>query len=490
METIELIDIGPVRNLSIPIRPGVVILRGANDSGKSLSLDAIGRLGGSSATVTCRDKVASGSVEGLGVKISVRQAARRSGELEAVSFEGDLSAIAELVDPKIKDPVAADRQRIKALLRLTETSTSVAMFSGIVKDPERFKSICTPDLMRCDDIVEMAAKLKRNLEEASRLESKQAEILDSQASACKQAADGIDLNIETDPNLLQAALEDAIHEHGAILSESRTAKETINRAELAKQRMATTPEPSVDAATELLHHAADCKATWMEEVGRLQNLLDQAKASLKEATADQYAKQICLDLERIHAESFNGWKEAIETASSVKCPTNAELSAADAKVTNCRKAIEAAAVVRNAKDQAAKSKTLREQAKSRQKIADGLRDSAKATDEVLSSAVASKSLTVKSGRLVTQQPERGEVFYAERSDGTRWKIAIDEAINHIRQRGAEKTALIPIPQVAWSELQPMNRKLIDEYAKSLGVCIVTAEATDDEVIHADAFDQT
>ena len=69
-ETIEVADIGPVERLSIKVAPGVTVLHGMNDSGKSLTIEAVQKLLGGKQKVTQRDDAeSSGYVEGLGVTI-------------------------------------------------------------------------------------------------------------------------------------------------------------------------------------------------------------------------------------------------------------------------------------------------------------------------------------------------------------------------------------------------------------------------------------
>lgn len=473
---ITVTDVGPVASLSIPIRPGVTILRGRNDCGKSETLKAVSRLAGGTDAVSCRDKAAAGCVEGLGVRLSVRQNARRTGELEALSIEGKLS-VADLVSPPIKDPVAADRHRIKALLQLTCVEADAAMFAHL--PGQEFLSF---EALKSTDLVEMAAKIKRDLEAASRKEADAAERDDAKAFACKQAAEGVDVQSELDSAVLQAALEDSLFSHGEIVSQARSAKETQDRARLATERMAKEASPpDVDAIQEEVYRAGDLCAQWSQRAAMLTDELAKAKTAIAESNADHTAKQNALKLAKAHAESVTGWKETIAAGESVTCPTDEAIAAAATKVTQAREAIEKAAVIRAAKAKADESAMLYDEAKEHRKKAEALRESARSTDDVLSAAVASDSLKVRAGRLITQHPERGEVFYADRSDGTRWKIAIDEAIKRIRAMGAEQTAIIPIPQVAWSEIDPTNRIEIDRYAKEKSVSVLTAEATDGEL---------
>ena len=486
-ESITVRDVGPVESLSIPIRPGVVILRGVNDCGKSVTLEAVSKLAGGNGAVTCRDKAAKGEVEGLGVRLSVRQSARRTGELEALSIEGKLS-IADLVDPKIKDPLAADRHRIKALLQLTGATAGVDRFREVCSDAEAFERACTPDVLKCDDLVEMAARLKRNLEAASRSAADEATKAEGQALGCKQATEGVDLSIETDQATLQGRLEDAIYEQGELAAKAKAAIAAKERSEAARERLDKEANPpDVNGAERELQDRIDAVEACCNTVEQLKADLARAAADLARAKDSELAAKERLRLEQSHADAVAGWKETIDAAAKIECPTAGQVEAANQAVATAREAIEQAALVREAKAKAAQAQAYIDAARAHRRKADSLREAAKATDDVLSQAVASKSLKVRGGRLITEHPDRGEVFYSDRSDGTRWKYAIDEAIQRIRQLGAERTAIIPVPQDCWGELDPDNKNAIHEYAAKMGVTIITAEAARGE-LRAEVFD--
>jgi len=493
MSTITIQDVGPVEALSIPVQPGVVVLRGPNDSGKSLSIEAASKLAGGNSTVTRRDKATSGSIEGLGVKISVRQSARRSGELEALSIEGKLS-IADLVDPKIKDPVAADRQRIKAILQLTGVKADVKLFENLLPGnslPEKL-SVAT---IKTDDLVELAAGVKRDLEAASRKEASEAEKAETLALSYRQAAEGVDMGVETDGVVLQGVLEDALHVHSTILANEQSAKESKAAGEQAKAKLREFAARQRPALGEVTAKQAECTGevafrdneveSASTEVTRAETDLAKTKSRLDRAKQKKEVAAILLTAangavnHRQHEDDLlHDWKGEVDIANAVVVPSPEQVAEAEQPVTQAREAIEQAAVVREAKKKAVEAESLRVLAKTHNRAAESLREAARATDDVLSEAVASESLTVKGGRLVTQHPDRGEVYYGDRSDGTRWKLAIDEAIKRIRQLGAEQTALIPVPQAAWSELDPTNKTAVHEYAVAKGVTILTAEATD------------
>jgi hypothetical protein len=338
------------------------------------------------------------------------------------------------------------------------------------------------------DLVEMAARVKRFFEELSRKQADEAEKATARALAAKQATDGVDLTIETDGGLLQARLEDAIYAQGEIESEARTAKLAKERAELAAGRLAQSDAANVLAVDTRLTKAREMLRVSGDAVEDLTGKLAEAKEAYRTAQASVTHEADALEKEIAHALALTGWQETIAAGAAVEVPHPEKIVAAGHAVTLARQAVEQAAVVRAAKEKAAEARKHEEDAKVYRRSAESLRDAAKGTDDVLSQAVASETLSVKGGRLITVVPDRGEVFYAERSDGTRWKIAIDEAIKRIRQLGAEQTAIIAIPQAAWSELDPQNKAAIHEYAVGKSVTIITAEAANG-LIRAEAFQE-
>ena len=224
------------------------------------------------------------------------------------------------------------------------------------------------------------------------------------------------------------------------------------------------------------------------EVARLESELKAAKNAygqtlVGKAAADDsvMAAENALKAVDQNAKLHEALQAAIDGGASVKGPdANAVLSAKGA-VDVASKSLETAAVVRAAKERIARAKQHQEEAAKLRKTAHQLREAAKQTDDVLSAAVSSKHLKVKAGRLITTKESGRETFYADRSQGTRWMIALDEATARIRQLGAEGTAIIAAPQEAFESLDVENRRLIHEHACKLGVAILTAEAVGNEV---------
>jgi len=168
MSTIELTDCGPVKALSIPVQPGVVVLRGRNDIGKSESLKAVSKLLGGKETISCRQGAVNGTVEGFGVKVSLGKARTSArGELEALSIEGNLP-VAELARkfgagaPKGRfhgAVVEADLNGQKALLLSPTTFMNLSGTS--VQEAKSFYKLANEDLLVvCDDLNLPVGKLR------------------------------------------------------------------------------------------------------------------------------------------------------------------------------------------------------------------------------------------------------------------------------------------------------------------------------------------
>jgi hypothetical protein len=485
--TIEVNDVAGVPHVTIIPKPGVSLICGPNDSGKSLLVEGLKVWAGgrSDAELTCSDGTLSGSIEGLGRTVRFKRSARASGDLEARTLE-DRFSIADLVDPKLKNPEAADRARIKALLQLTGVGADAKRFRSLFPDGESFNAACTADVIKCDDAVEMAAKLRRNIQEHARSQENAAEKADGLALGCKPP-DGLDMSIETNDDILQAALEDALAEQGNLLGQKNTASSVRASAASALEKTTHATPPDVRKAEIVRTEAQVALNGAQDEVDRLEKELASARSELQTAKSAFAEADHALSQEKAHAETWASWEEAIKSAKNVACPSEEAIAAAQAKVQQCRKNIGDAAVVRAAQQKMLDAETHRKTARECRKKAEQLREAAKGTDEILSRMVASDNVKVKDGRLVTQHPERGEVYFSVRSTGTRWMMALDEAVKRVVQLDSDNIPIVLVPQECWGELDPTNRRAIHLHAIERGVMVIGIEATDGE-IRAEAFD--
>jgi hypothetical protein len=116
-----------------------------------------------------------------------------------------------------------------------------------------------------------------------------------------------------------------------------------------------------------------------------------------------------------------------------------------------------------------------------------LREAARGTDGVLAemlAKVAPAGLSISDARLVLTLPDGTRKFYSELSDGERWRIALDLAIDALGD-----ARVLAISQLAWEGLDIDARRAIDEHARQRQTVIVTAEADHDVVreLRAETF---
>ena len=72
-------------------------------------------------------------------------------------------------------------------------------------------------------------------------------------------------------------------------------------------------------------------------------------------------------------------------------------------------------------------------------------------------------------------PNRGECYFCELSEGERWRLGVEIAIEAFKKKGGG--GLLGIPQEAWEGLDYKNRKAIAEAIEGTDLAILTAEAT-------------
>lgn len=488
VEQIQITNLGPIRQASIPYLPdgGIVVLRGPQGVGKSITLDALQSAATGKGKAPLRDKAGKGEVKAFGVTMKLGARTTRSGEPEVVSIEGKLS-VADVVDPGIADPAAADAKRIKALVQLAggeaDSDLFINLFGG---DIDLLSAIVREGADEETDLILMAEKIKRDCEKAARDEEKAADSASGRAAALKQTAEGVDTAAETDSEKLQAGLVAAMQAE----SEAKAARNAYLRAcELAETSRAELAKH--EGANESLADVAHTRNQAISEADAAQRAVEELEAKLKAARETRDAKEAAVKLADANLRAatervalLDGWRKTIADAEAVKPVTAEDVGIATEALASARNAMEAGVAARKAIANLASAKEAEADAEKHASAAKTLRTIASKTDDVLSAQVAKLGtpLRVEAGRLLLDT-ERGPTYFGDLSDGQRWKLALDVAIDAIGEHG-----LIVIPQWAWGELQPANRKAIAERLKERSVLAYTAEATDGEGIEASVYE--
>ena len=483
-ESIELTDVGPIAhlNIEVPEGGGVVEILGANGCGKSTALEAVDALAGAKPEFSRRDGCDESLVTGFGATLKLTRAASRRGRLDCIAIEGSQEA-ATLVDPQIKDPEKADFRRTQALLRLIAAEVKEDAFNELAGA----EFIDWESVDRSDSVA-MAASIKRQLQKAAREEEGLAERKAGEFDFSRRAAEGLDMEAESDAEKLQEGLEDAIAFNSHIATKVMNAIEDQARLQTAREKLRSVTKsyegPSPDNATERYTESQDSYADVQGLVTDLRKKLQWAESTAETARSAMQAallvRTAAEEYERIVAEVT----DVIE-GDRLDSPSEDDIEASAGDVTEARQSVEQGALVRDAHLKLADGQAAREAGEAHTETAEQLRESADACDEVLSNAVNSNVLRVKDGRLVTQT-ERGTTFFSELSQGERWHITLDIIVARTRGTDQERRALITVPQEAWEGLDDENQAHVHQLARERNVLILAPRATSGP-IRAEAF---
>lgn len=484
---VEIENIGPIEQLTLTAEPGkITVLSGPNGVGKTQALNAVDSLVSGKTRLSNRDGTIGGTARGFGVTIKVGRGGsnRRSGDLEIESVEGRFN-IAELVDPGLKDPIAADARRIKKLVTLTGVEAKPELFQDLFRGREQFTELVKPASIDHTDVVAMASAIKRDLELASRKEADIAENLERDIRAREEANEGINLGSPHDADHLQSALETSLSELSAEKQRATDATNTLAAAETARQSIEKSKSeydgPTVENVNKKLEFARKLVELQQQNIDEIHEKLAVATESIKNLKHQEELGTMALLRAQEHAVLLSKWESYIQAAENVEPPNPEITETLGWQVEHCRDAIETGVRVRDALERVEIVKLLRGQMKLASLNSERLRDAAHGTEDILSRLVAEMGGPFKVNsefRLVVQHPVRGETYFAELSQGERWKLGLDVAIEAFEREG--QCGLLAIPQTAWEGLDADNRRLIAEHIEGTDLAVITAEVSREE----------
>ena|GEM_PF-1769994 len=486
-DNIILENVGPISHAAIPAKPGhITVLRGSNGTGKTHALSAVNAFasGKDKGSVPLRDGAKKGRVEFGGVRLSVQKVNRMKGELDVATIEGKFS-IDDLVSPGVKDPEAADAKSIKALIGLLSPEAAASLFFDLFECQEEFESIVSPDSIKGDDLVKMAAAIKRDLEAKARNTAKTAENHRDNQQSKEKSNEGIDLTAEHDSVTLQTRLEECLQRDTELKNQRTNAMKINQNAAEAKTKLAEVEENYSGLTLEESEKDVNQKREAIEQqqrmIEKVERDLRELKSDLNHLEGEREEAEQYLDNVRSYEQSTAGWRDAIEAAVDFVNPSDAILIEADESLAKARVANEQGVRVRDAIKIQAEAEQEKAIADEHQQKADRLRDAAKATADVLSEVIASSESPLKvqivdgETRLVLKTSRGDTTYYRELSEGERWKIALDIAINALKDVPSEHKIMV-IGQAAWQDLDYDNKQLIGELIAKTDISVLTAEA--------------
>lgn len=481
-------NVGPIKQLTVKLQGyGVTVLSGPNGVGKSIFLDSMAAIAAGERGIPLRNGAARGNIDGLGVHVTLTpKSTRVAGEFDVANLEGKLN-LATLVDPGIKDPVAADKRRIKALIALTGVEASRHLFEGRPEfPPDEFELIVQQDTLACDDLVEMAGKIARDYHSAAREWERMGKRDLASAEAIREELAGIDLEAESDADKLQEAYIAAQQAYSRASQQMKERDAFCQEALEAQQELARwdARDSSLDEATAKLSLAALKREGTLLETQRLSLLqqLAEVDKSIKVNAANIKTAEANVTIAAAEAGCRERCKKVIERYQAAPEITGELLAEKQAAFFAAREAMEQGVRVRDAKNKSTQIATLMASAEQRNLRAEKLRAAAAATDLVLCDSICTNAVKiVTSGEagvtkrvLAFSETQNIWVPYHELSATEKWKLAIDIGVDTVGEDG-----LLFIPQEAWEGVDVWNRAFIDTHSKQKHVFILTAEATRD-----------
>ena len=478
--TISAENLGPIANLSFALEDwGVTVLTAPNGSGKTILLQAVQAAARGEGKLPLRDRTRRGKVEAFGATITIGGTCRHTGGFEVTNLEGRFD-LAALVDPRIKTPASADAARIKSLVSMTGVEASVNLFRADSAF-EDFDTVVTPASLASTDLVDMAAKIKADYDQAALSRERLSERESGQALALVPPSD-LDLDEECDHEILQAEYNEARDEVTRLSEQVKTAKESrknIEDSQALLQRMGdtglTADRQRVEAEIKSASDAITLKSARITAIQLEVRQLETEIVSCRTAVNAGNIKLSDIDAQLVLLEAA---KATVAKAVSAM-PDEDEILEANEAMARTQKAIERGVLIRAAKVDATKIIQHRAAAKEATQKAAKYRDAGKQTDEVLSGVIKCPQLRVesdgKTARLVTDHPVRGKsIPYHDLSDGEKWTIAIDIGADYVGADG-----LLVISQIGWEGIDGANERIIHQHAYSRKVYILTAAASVD-----------
>jgi energy-coupling factor transporter ATP-binding protein EcfA2 len=502
MNEAVITNVGPIATLRIPIpeRGGLCVLRGHNGSGKSHALNVLGRAvtGKKDLKVPIKDGEREARFDGFGVTLLVSRKSQIRGEATVYSLESRLS-VSSLIDPGIDDPEAADAKRIKAIISLLYPTADPSLFYEICGGAAEFDKHVGPAAKDTDDILVMASRVKRALEQQARKEGDEAKNLLARHEAARQAIEGIDTSGEHDSASLQTRLTDAVAHKQRLESEQKAAKQHAEQIELAKFRLqkaeAEYTGPTVTDAgkivfeeTKLLHLLEDELAAAETEVIAAQKKRDLSKQQVERQTYIAQREIQKLAAAEQHEKTIRSWQQTIndDNARTMSVITADDIANAQAAVNNATRAVKMGGVIEDALRQKKLGEQYKIEGEKHQRESERFRDAAKATDRVLSDIVAKSGVPLaieqvnEKMRLVTPSERGPKTLFSDLSPGERTMLSLAIAGAAFERQG-DQLGELTLEQYCYEQLDPGNKKKVALWAEEKGILVYTAEAADGEL---------
>lgn len=474
----KLTNIGCIADLAIKLEPGVNILRGRNGAGKTTASNAIARATGAEVSLEKRDGSPRGEVTGPGVTLKIGAATRQTGEPD-VSLV-DTGALGTLIDPGVADPEAADRARLRALLRLVRlevTREQVLTLAGgdeVIADAAlaKIKDRHVSDLLRgAEQVREVAFELARALEAECERLSGVAETRAAEVAAIRTELGTIE---GTEPEEARQALQDAAARHRelTIHHEARVALE----AQQAEVRETLGDRPDAAAARAVADASAEAERALAIKVGKMREELAAAQAEWDAASRQTVSDSATANRTDFAAAAWDRRREILDRV--VEGPSRGDVNAAEHAMAAARAALEIAEKAAQARAARALAAEASTQHREKGEAAKAAREAATTVWDRLGDILAdspARDLRVVDGRLEARVDGQWFDWASRMSHGQRVTAALRLVIAAFPGRA------LPLEDQFWLRLQPERKREFAEAVAAAGLYLVTEEPDDGDL---------
>lgn len=462
MSVVEMKSVGPISSIVFDLPTGfggVKVLRGTSGVGKTTALRVLsGLIGDKSALsgLTPSDGCTSGEVKGLGRTVKIGQRISSAGSAEVPHLSGlDVSV---LVDPKVADPVARTKARVRCLVSIGGKQVKPEDLLG-----DQFKELSglidIDEARRFDDPVAMADYLKRALDKAALDVERQSDRKAGEAEAKRREAG------DTDKLTGAGTYEEAVAAHRAAMQAVSSAKQGQTKYRSALSANETVAKQIAMLETAGVQSLDEMRATLTKKESTVEGL----KARYDAAKADYVSFKQKLEAAEQDAKRLDSLRSSVvEVGAEITDETISVLEVAESEA--LEKLNDAASVASRAKAFKESVAIQNESAQLAEKSVQ-LRAAAQSVQSEVQKALPVGPIQVEDGVLVVQQDKRKKRVPLEAlSTGEKWRIAMEYAIASVGTGG-----VFPLDQEAWQSLGPELKDEIALQCRSACVWLITGE---------------
>lgn len=457
MSDVTIKNIKAIRELSFDLPgdgSGVIVMTGRNGSGKTTVVTAMSALlGTDTARLSPTRGEEAGEIEGLGRRLRVGKKQTITGAPQVKILRGvDLSVI---VDPKVDDPKARTKYRIRELVSLGGKKVEPSdLLADCIDYVDVFAAKAIDDPVQCADF------LKRCLESAAREKEKQADVKAELAKVRQLEAGNIDdLVADSDVRSLAelhrnsvAALSEAEQRRASYLSAIATNKSITEQIQILESEYKGTVD----------------REAFHKEWSGINDTIAQLQEQLQKAFSQKSKLKGQLELMQLHDSGINALKG--QYILPVEDPTDEELESLKVESEKAYAALLDSSNIEKRKQALEESKKLRNESADIAATGEVIRNQIVAVQAKVQELIPSGSLSIVDSDLI--HAERN-VPFDELSEGERWSIVLSYAIDTVGEGG-----VIPLSQEAWQSFAPALKQQVYDHAKAAGVVILTAQVDD------------